>query len=359
MSMNERPVSIDLFSGAGGLSLGFEQAGFEVVAAVEIDPIHAAIHKYNFPGCAVVPKSIERISGEEVREISGVGSREIEVIFGGPPCQGFSLIGQRMLADPRNNLVKEFLRIVTELSPAYFLFENVKGLTVGKQRRFLHELVAAFQESGYRVRLPWMVLNAANFGVPQDRERLFLMGARDGLPIPDYPLPVTDPPAKNGNLSLLPTSPTCREALADLPEAEDYGALNDGDAVACDAWGKPSAYARKLRCVDDGSWYYGYRREWNPRLLTASARTDRTEISRRRFKRTMPGNVEPISRFFKLPPDGVSIARNGMGHGRSAMRCLHRWRAFWRQKSLRPRGSSRSGPKRSSALDRRSCSPWI
>lgn len=304
--MSERPVSIDLFSGAGGLSLGFEQAGFDVVAAVEIDPIHAAVHKYNFPRCAVAPKSIERVSGQEIRAISGVGSREIEVVFGGPPCQGFSLIGQRTLSDPRNNLVKQFLRIVTELSPAYFLFENVKGLTLGKHRRFLHELVAAFQENGYRVRLPWKVLNAANFGVPQDRKRLFLIGARDGLPIPRYPIPFTNPPAKSDNPSLLPTSPTCREALADLPEAEVYNALNNGDSVACDAWGEPSAYARTLRCIDDDSWYYGYRRDWDPCLLTASARTDHTDISRSRFSRTSPGDVEPISRFFKLPPDGVS-----------------------------------------------------
>jgi DNA (cytosine-5)-methyltransferase 1 len=317
--MSERPVSIDLFSGAGGLSLGFEQAGFDVVAAVEIDPVHAAAHKYNFPDCAVIPKSIERISGEEIRETSGIESREIDVVFGGPPCQGFSLIGQRMLSDPRNNLVKEFLRIVTELSPAYFLFENVKGLTLGKHRRFLHELVAAFQENGYRVRLPWKVLNAANFGVPQDRERLFLMGARGGLPIPSYPIPFTDPPAKNGNLSLLPTSPTCREALADLPEAEDYEALNDADAVACDTWGKPSAYARTLRCIDDDSWYYGYRRDWDPRTLTASARTNHTEISRRRFSRTRPGEVEPVSRFFKLPPEGVSnTLRAGTDSARGA-----------------------------------------
>lgn len=107
--------------------------------------------------------------------------------------------------------------------------------------------------------------------------------------------------------------------MADLPEAEDYGALNDGDAVACDAWREPSTYARTLRCIDDNSWYYGYRRDWNPRLLTASARTDHTEISRGRFSRTSPGEVEPISRFFKLPPDGVSnTLRAGTDSARGA-----------------------------------------
>jgi len=314
-----RPIAIDLFSGAGGLSLGFEQAGFDVAAAVEIDPIHAAIHKYNFPDCAVVPKSVMGLTGNEIRDAAKIGSRDVEVVIGGPPCQGFSMIGQRTLSDPRNGLVKEFLRIVTELAPAYFLFENVKGLTVGRHKRFLHELVSEFQACGYRVRLPWMVLNAANYGIPQDRERLFLIGAKEGRPIPAYPIPFTEPPAKSGNLSLLPTAPSCRDALGDLPEAEAYAELQEGDCAISDAWGKPSPYAGKLRCLGDEGWHYGYRRDWNPRLLTASARTNHTEISQRRFSCTKTGEVEPVSRFFKLPPNGVAnTLRAGTDSARGA-----------------------------------------
>ena len=92
-----RPIGVDLFAGAGGLSLGFEQAGIDVVAAVDIDPVHCAVHKYNFPHAVTIPRPIEDISGKHILEISGVGQRGIDCVFGGAPCQGFSLIGHRVL----------------------------------------------------------------------------------------------------------------------------------------------------------------------------------------------------------------------------------------------------------------------
>ena len=122
-----RPIGIDLFSGAGGLSLGFEQAGFDVVAAVEIDPVHAAIHKFNFPKCAVLARSVADLSAEDIRKHAQIGNRPVDVVFGGAPCQGFSLIGHRALDDPRNSLVREFVRIVAELDASYFVFENVRA----------------------------------------------------------------------------------------------------------------------------------------------------------------------------------------------------------------------------------------
>lgn len=143
-----RPTGIDLFAGAGGLSLGFEQAGFDIVAAVEIDPIHAAVHKYNFPDCAVLAQSVSVLSAEDIRKQANIGSRKIDVVFGGAPCQGFSLIGHRVLDDPRNSLVREFVRIVAELDASYFVFENVKGLTVGRHRQFLDELIEEFRATG-------------------------------------------------------------------------------------------------------------------------------------------------------------------------------------------------------------------
>jgi DNA (cytosine-5)-methyltransferase 1 len=183
----ERPIGIDLFAGAGGLSLGFEQAGFDVVAAVEVDPVHCAVHKFNFPNCAVIPESVSKLTGAEIRKRSGVGLRRVDVVFGGAPCQGFSLIGHRVLDDPRNSLVRDFVRLVAELRASYFVFENVKGLTVGRHRRFLDELIEAFDQAGYEVRLPWKVLDAADFGTPQHRQRLILFGARKGMSLPDYP----------------------------------------------------------------------------------------------------------------------------------------------------------------------------
>lgn len=299
-----RPIAIDLFAGAGGMSLGFEQAGFDVVAAVEIDPIHAATHVFNFPTCTVLTRSVVGLSGKKIRSLINLGDRHVDVVFGGAPCQGFSMIGHRALDDPRNRLVKEFVRIVHQLDASYFVFENVKGLTLGKHRKFLEELISEFERHDYLVRADWKVLNAYNYGVPQDRQRLFLLGAKKGLQIPKYPAPTTIKPGINADA--LPNAPTCFDALSDIPNAEFFEELLVADEAPAQKWGKPSEYARLMRCSDEQGWGFGYQREWNPKRLTSSLRTDHTEISRRRFAGTVPGKVEPISRFFKLPHDGVS-----------------------------------------------------
>lgn len=313
-----RPIGIDLFAGAGGLGLGFEQAGFDVVAGVELDPIHCAVHEFNFPRCVVIPESISDLTGEEIRRRCGLGSRHVDVVFGGAPCQGFSLIGHRALDDPRNKLVRDFLRIVTELEASYFVFENVKGLTVGTHRQFLEELIEEFRHAGYHARLPWKVLDAADFGVPQHRERLILMGARKGLRLPDYPSPAfrpADAPARG----FLPRGPSCRDAIGDLPDAEEFEELLERDEVSARAWGRPSRYAKELRCADDASWHFGYIRAWDRKLLTSSLRTEHSLISRRRFSATSPRSVEPISRFYKLPAEGLSnTLRAGTDSSRGA-----------------------------------------
>lgn len=314
-----RPVGVDLFAGAGGLSLGFEQAGFDVAAAVEIDPIHAAIHKFNFPKCAVLPRSVSDLSALEIERAANLGNRRVDVVFGGAPCQGFSLIGHRALDDPRNVLVKEFVRLVSELGASYFVFENVKGLTVGRHKKFLQEIIGAFKLAGYNVRLPWRVLNASEFGVPQDRERLILLGAKRGLRLPEYPNTITRAAGSTPGILALPEGPACKDALHDLPEVEDFDELLETDSVRANAWGEPSAYARALRGIGKNRWYFGYGRKWDRMLLTSSMRTYHTEISRRRFRETAPGSVEPISRFFKLPMLGVSnTLRAGTDSARGA-----------------------------------------
>jgi DNA (cytosine-5)-methyltransferase 1 len=301
-----RPIAIDLFSGAGGMSLGFEQAGFDLVAAVEIDPVHCAAHKFNFPHTAIIPKSVQGLTAAEVRQAAGIGDRDIDCLFGGPPCQGFSLIGQRALEDPRNSLVNEFVRLVAELRPKTFVFENVKGLTVGKHRALLDELVRAFRRHKYQVQLPWTVLDAADFGVPQHRQRLILIGAREGIAPPSYPTKLTSPAdAKIPNPSLA-KGPTVADAIGDIPDADRFASLLDSDAVRTSAFGKPSRYASEMRCLSNDAWHFGYVREWHAGILTSSARTAHTDISQRRFAATTPGKVEPISRFFRLPPQGLS-----------------------------------------------------
>jgi DNA (cytosine-5)-methyltransferase 1 len=302
-----RPIGIDLFAGAGGMSLGFEQAGFDVVAAVEIDPVHCAVHKFNFPQCAVIPRTVVGLSGSEIRLAAGIGSRQVDVVFGGAPCQGFSMIGQRVLDDPRNALVSEFLRIVHELDAKAFVFENVKGLTVGKHRQFLDEFVAMANDLGYSIRLPWCVLNAAHFGTPQNRERLILYGAKRKAHLPQYPEVTTRPADGKGRVpTSVPKGPSVAEAISDLPDADCFDELMDWDSVRPEAWGNPSAYVRELRCVSNDAWHYGYVRNWDPGLLTSSIRTNHTQISRLRFSETKGGQTEPISRFYKLSASGLS-----------------------------------------------------
>ena len=300
-----RPLAVDLFAGAGGLSLGFEQAGFDVAAAVEVDPIHAATHEFNFPLGTSICASVADLSGAEIRERSGIKDREVAVVVGGAPCQGFSMIGRRVLDDPRNALVREFVRIVSELDARAFVFENVKGLTVGRHKAFLFELIEAFEAEGYEVRQPWQVLNAADYGIPQSRERLILMGVKRGERLPEYPSAITVA-AGQAATDDRPAGPSCEDALSDLPNADEFDTLLKSDAVRTKRFGTPSRYAAELRCVSNDAWHYGHPRLWNPAVLTSSARTEHTVISRTRFAETEPGTVEPISRFFRLPPDGVS-----------------------------------------------------
>lgn len=301
----ERPIGIDLFAGAGGLSLGFEQAGFDVAAAVEIDPIHCATHEYNFPKCKTICASVIDLTGAEIRNLAGIGDRDVDVVFGGAPCQGFSMIGKRALDDNRNQLVFHYVRLVNELQPKYCVFENVKGLTLGKHAQFLSELVEALGNAGYRVVLPYKVLNAKNFGVPQSRERLFLMAARQDQQLPQY-------------LEPLENRVSVRDAIADLPDADKFTELKISDSIELD-WETDSEYALLLRGMLQDTTDFSYKRNFNPNLLTCSLITEHTEKSKLRFESTPPGRTEPISRFLRLDPDGVcNTLRAGTDSARGA-----------------------------------------
>ena len=288
------------------MGLGFEQAGFDVVAAVEIDPVHCAAHKFNFPNTAVLPRSVIGLKAADIRIAAGIGTRTIDCVFGGPPCQGFSMIGKRVLDDPRNNLVLEFVRLVKELDARTFVFENVKGLTLGKHRKILEELVSAFDEAGYVVRLPWQVLDASDFEVPQHRKRLILFGTKRGFSPPIYPIKLCNAADDKYPISNLPIGPRCMDALGDLPDADRFDVLLINDSHWTSAIGKGSEYSNQLRCLTEGSWHFGHVRNWNPSVLTSSARTIHTDISKRRFIETKPGLVEPVSRFFKLASHGLA-----------------------------------------------------
>ena len=321
-TQHRRPISVDLFAGAGGMTLGFEQAGFDVLASVELDPIHASVHEYNFPFWTSICRNVTETSAAEIRQSSAIGDRDIDVVFGGPPCQGFSLMGKRDLSDDRNSLVFSFLRLVLDLKPKYFVMENVRGMTIGKQKKVLEAVMEEFQTKGYKVVDRPQVLNAANYGVPQNRQRLFLLGCRQDLKLPEYPQAQTQ--IKEGhqnqssNLLQLPSAPTVAEAIADLPEVNNYPELKLRDWVLA-RYNQPSEYAYQLRFCDQVEDNYAYVRDYQLELLTCSRRTNHTDKTITRFKNTVPGKSDHISHFYRLNLAGLSTTlRAGTASNRGA-----------------------------------------
>ncbi|WP_157867644.1 DNA cytosine methyltransferase [Gloeothece citriformis] len=303
---NRRPIAVDLFAGAGGMSLGFEQAGFDVLAAVEINPIHCATYEYNFPFWTIICRSVADIRGEEIRQLSALKNQEIDVVFGGPPCQGFSLMGKRLIDDPRNELIFHFLRLVLELNPKYFVMENVPGLALGQHKQFLDRIILEFNQKGYKIDNNYQILNAANYGVPQNRKRLFLLGGKKNLPPLKYPEAISD------------KKTTVWEAIQDLPEVNDYPDLETRDWVIVE-YGDKSEYAQKLRDNYALKTDYAYRREYDFNRLTSSLRTKHTPQSIERFAKTPRGKVEKISHFYRLSPDGLcNTLRAGTDHNKGA-----------------------------------------
>jgi len=210
------PRLIDLFCGAGGLSLGFEIAGFEVRAAVDSDPVAAETYRRHNPMVPLVTDNVERLSGEDLRELAG---GQVDLVVGGPSCQGFSTHGKRDPNDPRNFLFKQFVRLVREIQPAWVVMENVKGLLTYGRGRYRDEIHQSFHRIGYRIES--RVLRAADYGVPQLRERLFFIATRTTNPI-SFPPPTHCPPDSSSLTGLAPYV-TVREALGDLPPIGEEG----------------------------------------------------------------------------------------------------------------------------------------
>jgi len=176
---NGRPLTVaSLFCGAGGLDLGFEQAGFKTLWANDFDSDACETHR-RWSRAKVVCGDVSRI---DAAEIPGT-----DIILGGFPCQGFSLSGPRKVDDSRNKLYKEYVRIVCAKRPAAFIGENVKGLLTMAGGAILSAILAEFSDCGYDVFHP--IVNAKNYGVPQDRERVIIVGFRQDLQVGDFSLP--------------------------------------------------------------------------------------------------------------------------------------------------------------------------
>jgi len=300
-----RAIAVDLFCGAGGMSLGFERAGFAVRAAVDASEINTAVHERNFPDTTTMCQRVEAVTGVALRKAAHLDGTDISVVVGGPPCQGFSIGGKGRPRDRRNRLIFEFARLVVELQPRYFVMENVAGLLQPRYSRTLERFTQVLRDNGYVTVTPMRILNAADYGVPQRRKRVFILGHREGLTAPRYPVP------SDARI-------TVGEAIDDL-RCVEQAELVDGDCYA-GRLGRPSMYARELR------GRHGRRGSCTGRV-TGFGRTDHTMQTVLRFQRVKPGGVDAVSRFIRLDRAGVAPtlrAGTGFENGRfMAPRPIH------------------------------------
>ncbi len=161
------PIAIDLFAGAGGLTIGLKAAGVRTSYAVEVEPCRVATFSKHSPNVSFLGGDVRGIVFSTLRG-------RVELVYGGPPCQPFSSGGLRKATGDQRNMIPEFVRAVREISPKAFIMENVPGLMVGERRQYLRETVKKLEDMGYHTSAK--ILNAANFGVPQKRRRLFVVG---------------------------------------------------------------------------------------------------------------------------------------------------------------------------------------
>ena len=199
----EKLKGIELFAGAGGMALGLQQAGIDVVGAVEMDDCCVQTLEANrataFPKMKIIQEDITRLSGERLLEKVGLVKGQLDVLSGGPPCQGFSTSSsKRSATDPRSKLMWQFVRMVREIQPRYFVIENVWGLLSFKD--FFILLLKTLEKCGFVVR--FNLLDACHYGVPQRRKRVLIDGARNDMDIlPVYPKPTHfDPNRKDKGL---------------------------------------------------------------------------------------------------------------------------------------------------------------
>lgn len=196
---------IDLFCGAGGLSEGFRQGGFNISIGIDFNKHAINTHHHNFPESVSILGDITQLDPMQVLLDNNLSKDEITGIIGGFPCQGFSIAGRRWIEDPRNQLFKECVRFLNRIKPKFFVFENVQGLVSMDNGRIKDEIIELLSAEGYKVDAK--ILTATDYGVPQLRKRVFFIGFREDIGLtPTYPKP--------NNL----IAKTVGEAIMDLPK---------------------------------------------------------------------------------------------------------------------------------------------
>lgn len=246
--------AVSLFSGCGGFCEGVRLSGFDVLAAVEWDRFAAETYRHNFPEVPLFEGDIHDFLDPTAETWAAEADRfkhledlnDLDLVFGGPPCQGYSQIGTRLLDDPRNELYAQFVRVLDALKPKVFLMENVPNMLLLGKGRFKEEALTAFAEHGYS-NVGVTVTAATDYGVPQLRRRAFFFGVRDDLDLECSALGFFESALEGERQS----EQTVRQAIGDLPEetAIHY------EPLAYPTGRPTSPIAREMRLDANGRWY--------------------------------------------------------------------------------------------------------
>ena len=235
--------AIDLFCGCGGMSAGLRSAGFEVLAGVDVEPKYMATFERNFPHATPLRLDLSSVPPECLMERLGIAPGDLDLLAGGPPCQGFSKNvprRHRVMDDPNNLLIRTYIDYCIALKPKAVLMENVAEMRNGFSSRFSEEIHARLKQAGYTV--IHVTLNAAEFGVPQRRRRAFFLAARDEKPL-RAPSPTHGTGTPQGVLFGQRPFVSVWEAIGDLPSLP-HGCGDDPTSYACEPF---SEYQRKVR----------------------------------------------------------------------------------------------------------------
>lgn len=214
---------IDLFSGVGGLSYGFaNNPHFKIIAANEILPAMAKAYSLNHPGVKMYPFDIGEFNAALLKKDLGIKAGHIDIVMGGPPCQAYSTVGKRLIEDPRGQLFQEYYRVLKELKPKMFIFENVRGLLSMQKGELLKTIISLFESLGYKVQ--YKLLDAVDYGAPQFRKRVIIVGSKLKKDF-QYPEPTHYNPTLATPLLFEDKKPylTLKDALSDLPLQTDKG----------------------------------------------------------------------------------------------------------------------------------------
>lgn len=309
---------INLFSGAGGFSLGAKRAEFDIAGSIEIDPQAISVYERNFPNTPLWPKDISTISAADILQYFDLKVGEIDGVIGGPPCQGFSHMGSNNSDDPRNQLFIHFFEIVKKAAPKFFLVENVPGILSEKNDQLVEQALSKVRDK-YKILDP-MELTATNFGVPTTRKRVFFYGYLE-----DKIDSIEPTEFESANTKTIHV----KDALNGLPEKIDPHWIREEDG-----WRKMD----KVVNGDFGSKLYEHipGGVGDPEAITRLEEksevsgclgTRHTKRVSDRYSKVKPGETDSVSRSRRLKPDGFCpTLRAGTGSDKGshqAVRPLH------------------------------------